>query len=102
MKYKIEILPSAWNDFKKLEGYFVLQFGEKRALEILNHILDVIERLGDHPHSGSDTPDAWLNERGYRMIIIHEKCIAIYRMVDDVVYIYHIADTRSEYTKLFY
>lgn len=62
----------------------------------------MIKRLGVHPYSGSDISDTWLNERGYRMIIKHEKCIAIYRMVDDVVYIYHIANTRTEYTKLFY
>lgn len=55
----------------------------------------------DFPDSGSLTPDKWLNEQGYRMIIA-KKHIAIYRAIEDVVYIYHIADTQTEYTKLFY
>lgn len=35
-------------------------------------------------------------------MIIIKKHVALYRQIDDIVYIYHIADTRTEYTKLFY
>lgn len=34
-------------------------------------------------------------------MIICEKHVAIYKKIEDVVYIYHIADTQTEYTKLF-
>ena len=43
----------------------------------------------------------WLNEMGYRMVIC-EKHVAIYKKYGEVVYVYHIADTHTEYTKLFY
>lgn len=99
--YKIQILPSAWEDLKKIEDYYAIQFDVETALNLSNHILDSIERLEQFPDSGSLTPDKWLNIRGYRMVICG-KHVAVYKIIDTSVYIYHIADTRTEYTKLFY
>lgn len=101
MVYKVEILPTAWEDLKRIEDWYQIQFGVETALKVSNHILDTIERLEKFPKSGSLTPDGWLNERGYRMVIC-EKHVAIYKQIDNTVYIYHIADTKTEYTKLFY
>ena len=100
-KYKVEILPSAWEDFKVIEDYYLIEFDVKTAIKVSDHILDVIERLEHYPQSGSFTPDEWLNEQGYRMVIC-EKHVAIYRLIEKTVYVYHIADARTEYTKLFY
>ena len=101
MKYRVEILPSAWEDLKKIEDYYTIQFDAETAVKVSDHILDVIERLEDFPDSGSLTPDEWLNEQGYRMVIC-KKHIAINRMIQDTVFVYHIADTQTECTKLFY
>lgn len=101
MHYKVEILPTAWEYLKRIEDWYILQFDVRTALKVSDHILNTIERLESYPDSGSLTPDKWLNERGYRMIIC-EKQVAIYRKIDKTVYIYHIADTQTEYTKLFY
>ena len=100
MKYRVEILPSAWEDLKKIEDYYAIQFSVPTAIKVSEHILDAIERLESFPNSGSLTPDKWLNEKGYRMVVC-AKHVAIYRLADDAVFIYHIADTRTEYTKLF-
>ena len=101
MEYKVEILPSAWEDLKRIEDYYALQFNVQTAIKVSDHILDVIERLEQFPDSGSLTPDEWLNEQGYRMVIC-KKHIAIYRVMKDTVFVYHIADTQTEYTKVFY
>lgn len=101
MKCKVEILPSAWEDLKQIEDYYILQFDVQTALKFSGHILDTIERLEQFPDFGSATPDDWLNEQGYRMIIC-KKNVVIYRVIHETVYIYHIADTQTEYTKLFY
>ena len=100
MTYKVEILPTAWEDLKRIEDWYLVQLGVETALKVSNHILDTIERLERFPDSGSLIPDEWLNQQGYRMIIC-EKHVAIYKKIEDVVYIYHIADTQTEYTKLF-
>ena len=99
-QYRVEILPTAWEDLKKIEDYYLLQFGVESAMKVTDQILDSIERLERFPESGSLTPDKWLNEQGYRMVI-WQRFVSIYRQVGDVVYVYHIADTQTEYTKLF-
>ena len=101
MKYKVEILPTAWENLKGIEDYYAVQFDEETALKVSDHILDAIERLEDFPDFGSLTPDKWLNEREYRMVIC-KKHVVIYKTIETSVYVYHIADTQNEYTKLFY
>ena len=100
MTYKVEILPTAWENLKRVEDWYAVQFDVGTAIKASDHILDAIERLEQFPDSGSETPDRWLNEQGYRMVIC-KKHIAIYRKIGDTVFVYHIADTQTEYTKLF-
>ena len=100
MRYKVKILPSALEDIKKIEDWYLIQFDISTALKVVNHILSCIERLEEYPDSGSLTPDDWLNKQGYRMIIC-SKHVVIYKHIHNEVYIYHIADTKTEYTKIF-
>lgn len=99
--YNVNILPSAWENLKSIEDYYAIQFDTDTAIKVVNSILDAIERLEVFPDSGSLTPDPWLNEQGYRMVIC-KKHVAIYRVIGKEIYIYHIADTQTEYHKLFY
>lgn len=101
MTYQVEILPSAWEDLKRIEDWHLMQFGVETALKVCDSILDAIQRLETFPKSGSLTPDEWLNQHGYRMLIC-KKHVAIYRQIENKVYVYHIADTQTEYTKLFH
>ena len=55
-QYKVEILPTAWEDLKKIEDYYLLQFGVESAMKVTEQILDSIERLESFPDSGSLTP----------------------------------------------
>lgn len=99
--YNVNILPSAWENLKSIEDYYAIQFDADTAIKVVNSILDAIERLEAFPDFGSLTPDPWLNEQGYRMVIC-KKHVAIYRVIGEEIYIYHIADTQTEYHKLFY
>lgn len=101
MTYKVEILPTAWEDLKQIEDYYLVEFGAESALKVSDAILNALERLEEFPGSGSRTPDEWLNRQGYRMVICG-KFVSIYRKVNGSVYIYHIANTQTECTKLFY
>lgn len=101
MRCKVEILPTAQEDLKAIEDWYLLNFGADTALKVVDGILNSIERLEEFPDSGSMTPDPWLTERGYRMVIC-ERHVSIYRRIESTIYVYHIADTRKEYTKLFY
>ncbi len=97
---KVNILPTSWEDLKKIEDYYLLQFGVESALKVTDSILNSIERMEFFSDSGSLTPDKWLNQRGYRMVICG-RYVSIYRQIENIVYVYHIADTQTEYTKLF-
>lgn len=99
--YNVEILPSAWEDLKSIEDSYAIQFDVDTAIKVSDSILDAIERLESFPDSGSMTPDPWLNEQGYRMIIC-KKHVAIYRKISETIFIYHIADTQTQYNRLFY
>ena len=99
--YNVEILPSAWEDLKSIEDYYAIQFDVDTAIKVSDSILDAIERLESFPDSGSMTPDPWLNEQGYRMIIC-KKHVTIYRKISETIFIYHIADTQTQYNRLFY
>ena len=101
MAYSVKILPTAWEDLKKIEDWYLVQFGADVALKVSTHILDTIERLEQYPDSGSQAPDKWLNEQEYSMVIC-DKHIAVYKQIDTTIFIYHIADTQTECTKLFY
>lgn len=101
MVYKVEILPAAWEDLKRIEDWYVVQFGVETALKVSNALLDALERLDAFLDSGSLMPDGWLNQKGYRMVIC-KKHAAIYRRIGSTVYVYHIADSQTEYTKLFF
>ncbi len=100
MRYSIEILPAAWEDLKQIEDYYCVEFGVDSALKVTDAILDSLERLGQYPDSGSRTPDEWLNKQGYRMVVCG-KFVSIYKAIGDHIYVYHIANTQTEYTKLF-
>lgn len=97
---RIEILPTALKDLEEIEDWYAEQFSAETAIKVSEDILNSIDNLRWFPNIGVFTPDDWLNEHGYRMLIcgLH---VAIYKMVDGIIYIYHIADTRTDYPNLF-
>ena len=98
---KVEILPSAWEGLARIKYRVQADFGEDVALNVANHILDSLERLEQLSDSGSMTPDPWLNNMGFRMVISDKRNVSIFRKVDGSIFVYIIADTRTEYVKVF-
>ena len=98
---KVEILPSAWEGLARIRTRVQADFGVDVALNVTDHILDSLERLEQFPDSGSMTPDPWLNNMGFRMVISDKRNVSIFRKVGERVFVYIIADTRTEYTRVF-
>lgn len=97
----VRILPSAWEGLARIKHRVQADFGEDVALDVANRILDSLERLERFPDSGSLTPDPWLNDRGFRMVISDKRNVSIFRRVDETLFVYVIADTRTDYVKVF-
>ena len=98
-KYKIEFLPSAWREIDEISNYYLNKVGPKSATKIFDRILKVIARLEIFPLSCPLINDEVLSEGGYR-ILICDDYICVYRLIDEVVYIYHIANGRTNYKNL--
>lgn len=97
----IKYLRAAQDDLATIEDWYRLNFDDRTALKVTDSIVSTIERLEDYPDSGSLPPNQWLAENGFRMVIAGRH-VAIYKRVGDSIYIHHIADTRTEYSKLFH
>ena len=98
---KVRILPSAWEGLARIKYRVRADFGENVAQRVTDQILNRLERLERFPDSGSMTPDPWLNNMGFRMVISDKRNVSIFRRVDEDIFVYIIADTRTEYTKVF-
>lgn len=99
-KYKVELLQPAWDDLAEIAEYYMMAYGVESAKRVTDRILDDLELLREFPLAYNYVPDEDLREEGYRKLI-SGKYVAIYRLINNVVYVYHIAHIATEYPKLF-
>lgn len=52
MKYNVEILPAAWEDLKKIEDWYLINFDVETAIKVSVIFLDG-SKVRDFPDSGS-------------------------------------------------
>lgn len=97
--YKLELLTPAQRELEEIALVYLELAGADSARKITNQILDSLERLKTYPLSGSVPRDRWLRDAGFRLVI-SGKFIAAYRLIDNTVYVYHIAHGATDYPKL--
>lgn len=98
-KYRIKFLPSAWREIDEISSYYLNKVGPKSAKKIFDRILKTIERLEIFPLSCPLINDEVLSREGYRIFICNDY-ICVYRLLNEVVYIYHIANGKANYKSL--
>jgi len=98
--YKLTILTPAQRELEEIARVYLELAGADSARRITDQIFDSLERLKRYPLSGSLPRDRWLREAGYRLII-NGKYIAAYRLLNDTVFVYHIAHGATDYLTLF-
>lgn len=97
--FKLAILTPAQRELQEIARVYLELAGADSARKITGQILDSLERLKTYPLSGSVPRDRWLREAGYRLVI-SGKFIAVYRLIERTVYVYHIAHGASDYPTL--
>ena len=97
--FKLAILTPAQRELEEIARVNLELAGADSARKITGQILDSLERLKTYPLSGSVPRDRWLREAGYRLVI-SGKFIAVYRLIERTVYVYHIAHGASDYPTL--
>lgn len=97
-KYKVEFLPTAWDDLQEIFDYILVD-SPKAAADILERIMNSLSQLEQFPNSGPYAPDKELKKYGFRMVIA-TPYISFYRFIDGKVIVYHIIHGARRYSDL--
>lgn len=98
-RYNIEFLSSAWKELDDIADYHIQKVGKKSAKRLFDKIMNAIEKLENFPFMAPLIRDEHLSKEGYRILISGEY-VCIYRVLKETIYIYHIANGRTEYKNL--
>lgn len=96
MKYKIHFLPTAWADITKIMDDYA-KFNKTYALLIIYEMLKTIDKLTLFSELGAISLDPWLHNQKYRKLLCKNYIV----FIDDEVSMYHIANAKIDYIKLF-
>lgn len=94
------ILDSAQEELENIARLYKELSGPNAARNITDKIYQALERLEQFPHLGMIPKDDFMRMSGYRLLIV-ENYICVYRLEGDHIYVYHIANARSNYPQLF-
>ena len=98
-KYKLELLTPAQRELEEIALVHMKLVGVESARKITDRIYGALDHLQSHPNMGVACMDKMLRSEGYRMLICgHYMCI--YRLLGETVFVYHIVDSRANYTRL--
>lgn len=93
---KIEWLYEAQAEYRELLSYYRNTVGTSAARKFSDNILETVSRLAEFPEMGVLKEEKLLGRYGFRALFIG-KYVCIYRVDEDAVRIFHLADARSNY-----
>ena len=93
---KIEWLFEAQNEYRDYLLYYRNTVGVKYARSFSEKILSAVGQLEKFPEIGVLRQDTLMGKYGFRALFVAQY-VCIYRIEEDTVYIYHIADARKNY-----
>lgn len=98
--YSVQILDPAQSEIEEIAQLHLSLVGVQSARKITDKIYDAMEQLSRYPFSGPPMRESELRNLGYRFLVV-EKYIVIYRLIGEVIFVYHFFDGRSDYPTLF-
>ena len=93
---KIEWLYEAQMEYRELLSFYLNTVCHSAARKFSEEIISSISRLSDFPEMGVLKEGRLLGKYGFRALFIG-KYVCIYRVDEDAVRIFHLADARSNY-----
>lgn len=99
-KSKLVYLKPAQNDFEEIVKYHIVEAGTQSARKISVTMETAIQKLEDYPLMGQTHPDPILAANGFRKLVLTKTYVAVYKIIDDTVYIYRIVNGRANYPRL--
>jgi len=98
-RYKLEILAPARSEIHEIARLHLELAGPASARKITDKIKHSLGNLATHPHMGASFSDSGLKRDGYRKLICGNY-ICIYRLIGEIVFVYHIIDGRTNYQSM--
>lgn len=98
--YELKLLAPAWAELEAIADRHLKLVGPSSAKKITDSILDSLDNLKINPFLGKECTDEILSADKYRKLIIGNY-LCFYRVIGNIVYIYHIVDGRTDYPKIF-
>jgi len=98
-EYNLEILTTAQYEIEEIASVHMKLSGPKSAEKITDKIYSALEKLETFPEMGLLCKDKHLAALGYRMLVCGNY-LCFYRQLNNIIYIHHVADGRSDYPKL--
>lgn len=99
-KVNLEYLAPAVSDFEEIVKYHITQAGVPYAKKIYNTMESGINKLSDFPLLGQTHPDPLLAAQGFRKLVLTDTYVAVYKIIDNTVYIYRIVNGKTNYPRL--
>ena len=93
---KIEWLFEAQIEYRNYLLYYRNKVGTKYARNFSEKIRSAVGQLEKFPEIGVLRQETLMGKHGFRALFV-EHYVCIYRIEEDTVYIYHIADARKNY-----
>ena len=93
---KVEWLYEAQMEYRNLLNYHKNTVGSESARKFAKNIMNSVRHLEKFPEMGVLREDKLLGRFGFRVLFI-DKYACIYRINGDQVFIYHLADARTNY-----
>ena len=97
-KHEVVLLPAAFADLDEIFDY-ILADNPLAAAGVLDAIMQSLERLEEHPHSGALLQERSLNRLQFRMVIV-TPYIAFYRVIGQRVFVYRVLHGARDYQHL--
>ncbi len=97
---KLVYLAPAAQDMEEIVKFHIANVGPASARKVYAAMEDTINRLADFPLLGQTHPDPILARNGFRKLVLTKTYVAVYKIIDDTVYIYRIVNSRADYPRL--
>ena len=99
-KAELLYLTPATHDMEEIVKYHLTRAGAPSARKIYERMKKEIGKLADFPLMGQTHPDPLLASEGYRKLVLTDTYVAIYKLIGNTVYIYHVVNGRTDYPRL--
>ena len=98
MTYTVRVLRRAEGDLSEIYDH-IAEDSPRRAVEVVERVLDRIESLSELPSRGAPPRDERLKQKGYRFVIEHSYLI-LYKVGSSQIWVHRVVHGKRAYERI--